>query len=113
MRLAFAADHAGAALKNELIDRARAAGHDVVDLGTDGSESVDYPDFGRICAERVAAGEVERGVVVCGTGIGIAMAANRVAGARCALAHDVTTARLARSHNDANRSEERRCRERV
>jgi ribose 5-phosphate isomerase B len=102
MRLAFAADHAGAALKYELMEHARAAGHDVVDLGTDGAESVDYPEFGRVCAERVAGGEVDRGVVVCGTGIGIAMAANRVGGARCAVAHDVTTARLARSHNDAN-----------
>jgi ribose 5-phosphate isomerase B len=102
MRLALAADHAGAALKNDLAERAREAGHDVVDLGTHGSESVDYPDFGRACAERVAAGDVDRGVVVCGTGIGIAMAANRVAGARCAVVHDVTTARLARSHNDAN-----------
>ncbi|NBB71888.1 MAG: ribose 5-phosphate isomerase B [Alphaproteobacteria bacterium] len=102
MRLAFAADHAGAALKNQLIETARAAGHDVVDLGTDGADSVDYPDFGRSCAERVAGGEVERGVIVCGTGIGIAIAANRVAGARCAVVHDVTTARLARSHNDAN-----------
>jgi ribose 5-phosphate isomerase B len=102
MRLAFAADHAGAALKNELVEHARAAGHDVSDLGTHGAESVDYPDFGRACAERVAAGDVDRGVVVCGTGIGIAMAANRVAGVRCAVVHDVTTARLARSHNDAN-----------
>jgi len=102
MRLAFAADHAGAALKGELAERARAAGHEVADLGTGGGESVDYPDFGRACAERVAAGEVDRGVVVCGTGIGIAIAANRVAGARCAVVHDVTTARLARSHNDAN-----------
>lgn len=102
MRLALAADHAGAPLKDQLRDLAHEAGHEVVDLGTDGAESVDYPDFGRSCAERVVAGEVDRGVVVCGTGIGIAMAANRVPGARCAVVHDVTTARLARSHNDAN-----------
>ncbi len=102
MRIAFAADHAGAPLKNRLRDAARDLGHEVVDLGTDGAESVDYPDFGRRCAAAVAAGEVERGVVVCGTGIGISIAANRVAGVRCALAHDVTTARLAREHNDAN-----------
>ncbi len=102
MRIAFAADHAGVGLKDRLAAAARAAGHEVVDLGTRGDDSVDYPDFGRACALAVAAGEAERGVVVCGTGIGISIAANRVAGVRCALAHDVTTARLARLHNDAN-----------
>lgn len=102
MRLAFAADHAGADLKTTLAEHARAAGHEIVDLGTHGPESVDYPDFGQRCAATVAGGEVERGIVVCGTGIGIAIAANRVPGARCAVVHDVTTARLARSHNDAN-----------
>ncbi len=102
MRIAFAADHAGAALKDRLRDHAAASGHHVVDLGTTGDASVDYPDFGRACADAVVRGEADRGVVVCGTGIGISIAANRVAGARCALVHDATTAKLAREHNDAN-----------
>jgi ribose 5-phosphate isomerase B len=75
----------------------------VRDLGAaNGTDSVDYPDFGRAAAEAVAGGAAERGVLVCGTGIGISIAANRVAGARCALVHDATGARLAREHNDAN-----------
>jgi len=102
MRLAFAADHAGVELKNHLLERARALGHEVVDLGCDGRDSVDYPDYGRRCGELVAAGEADRGVVVCGTGIGISIATNRVATVRCAVVHDATSARLARSHNDAN-----------
>lgn len=102
MRIAFAADHAGVHLKNRLVEQAAGAGHEVVDLGTHGETSVDYPDFGRACAEAVVDGRAERGVVVCGSGIGISIAANRVAGARCALVHDVTTAQLARQHNDAN-----------
>ncbi|MEO1089954.1 MAG: ribose 5-phosphate isomerase B [Pseudomonadota bacterium] len=102
MRLAFAADHAGVGLKDQLAAAATAAGHEVVDLGTHGAERVDYPQFGRRCAEVVAAGQADRGVVVCGTGIGISIAANKVAGIRCALAHDVTTARMSRLHNDAN-----------
>ena len=102
MRIAFASDHAGVDLKARLRDRAAEAGHEVVDLGTLESASVDYPDFGRRCGEAVAAGEVARGVVVCGTGIGIAIAANKIAGVRCAVVHDVTTTRLARAHNDAN-----------
>jgi len=102
MRVAFAADHAGAELKDRLVAHARTADHEIVDLGTHGRDSVDYPDFGRRLAELVVAGEVDRGVLVCGTGIGISIAANRVAGARCAVVQDVTTTRLARSHNDAN-----------
>ncbi|TVQ37240.1 MAG: ribose 5-phosphate isomerase B [Geminicoccaceae bacterium] len=102
MRIAFASDHAGVGLKDQLAAHARQLGHEVVDLGTNGADSVDYPDYGRRCAEAVALAEVDRGVVVCGTGIGISMAANKVAGVRCALVHDVTTARMARLHNDAN-----------
>ncbi len=102
MRIAFAADHAGVGLKDQLVAQAQGLGHEVVDLGTHGTTSVDYPDFGRRCAEAVAEGTVDRGVVVCGTGIGIAMAANKVPSVRCALVHDVTTARMARLHNDAN-----------
>lgn len=103
MRIAIAADHAGYPLKAELAADLSTFGHDVLDLGTaDAATSVDYPDFGRRCAEAVAGGEAERGVVVCGSGIGISIAANRVPGARCALVHDHLSARLAREHNDAN-----------
>lgn len=103
MRIAIASDHAGFPLKATLLGDLAALGHDVADLGAaDGETSVDYPDFGRACAEAVARGEVERGIVVCGSGVGIAIAANRVAGARCALVHDHLSARLAREHNDAN-----------
>lgn len=103
MDIAIASDHAGFALKVLLRADLESAGHAVRDMGThDGTVSVDYPDFGRACAEAVAAGDAEFGVVVCGSGIGISMAANRVAGARCALVHDHLGARLARQHNDAN-----------
>lgn len=101
--IAIASDHAGYALKAVLADDLRAAGHAVIDLGAaDSTTSVDYPDFGRACAEHVASGRAVLGVVVCGSGIGIAIAANRVPGARCAQVHDNLSARLARTHNDAN-----------
>ncbi|WP_448581904.1 ribose 5-phosphate isomerase B [Thermaurantiacus sp.] len=103
MRIAIASDHAGFPLKALLASDLRAEGHAVEDLGTaDPDRSVDYPDYGRACAEAVAAGRAEMGVVVCGSGIGISIAANRVPGARCALVHDHLSARLAREHNDAN-----------
>jgi ribose 5-phosphate isomerase B len=101
--IAIASDHAGYALKSQLVADLAAAGHAVQDLGAaDAVTSVDYPDFGRACAEVVASGRAVFGVVVCGSGIGISIAANRVAGARCALVHDNLSARLARQHNDAN-----------
>jgi ribose 5-phosphate isomerase B len=103
MRIAIASDHAGFALKQALGDELSAQGHSVSDLGPDTADTpVDYPDFGRRCAEAVASGRAERGLVVCGSGIGISIAANRVPGARCALVHDHLGARLARQHNDAN-----------
>jgi len=102
MTVAMASDHAGVALKSLLLEEARGLGHEVVDLGTEGPESVDYPDFGQALAEAVASGRAERGVAVCGTGIGIAIAANRHAGVRAAVCHNDTAARLAREHNDAN-----------
>lgn len=103
MDIAIASDHAGYALKVLLAEDLRAAGHHVNDLGaTDSTTSVDYPDFGRACAIAVTGGKARFGVLVCGSGIGIAIAANRVAGARCAQVHDNLSARLARSHNDAN-----------
>lgn len=101
-RIALASDHAGFELKEALREELKGLGHDVLDLGTDSLDSVDYPDFGRKAAEAVAAGEAAAGVIVCGTGIGISIAANRVPGARTALCHDITTARLSREHNDAN-----------
>ena len=102
MRIAFAADHAGFALKDRLRERAAELGHDVLDLGTNGIASVDYPDFGAACGRVVARGEADRGVVVCGTGLGVAMAAGKVPGVRAATCHDHFTAEMARRHNDAN-----------
>lgn len=101
-RIAAGSDHAGFRLKNELIEILIALGHDVDDLGTHGSDSVDYPDFGAAVGNAVASGAAELGLCVCGSGIGIAMAANKVAGVRAATVHDVTSARLAREHNNAN-----------
>jgi ribose 5-phosphate isomerase B len=101
--VAIASDHAGFALKDMLVRLLAEDGRSVHDLGTDdAATSVDYPDFGRACAEMVAAGRAAFGIVVCGSGIGISIAANRVPGARCALVHDHLSARLAREHNDAN-----------
>ena len=103
MRIAVGSDHAGYALKSEIIGHLAEAGHEVLDLGTDSAEvSVDYPVFGRAVGEAVAGGRAERGVCVCGTGIGIGIAANKVDGIRAAVVHDTTTALLARHHNDAN-----------
>ena len=102
MRIALAADHAGYALKDELAAWLRAQGHDVSDLGTNGSESVDYPDCGARLARVVGSGEAERGVAVCGSGIGISIAVNRDPRCRCARVDDPLSAALAREHNDAN-----------
>lgn len=100
--VAIAADHAGVTLKNELRDWLTGRGTQVIDLGTHGPESVDYPDFAAAMAKAITGGEAERGILICGSGIGISIAANRHAGVRAALCHDHTTARLARGHNDAN-----------
>src|SRR5262245_43739083 len=100
--VAVASDHAGFDLKEILKRDLQAAGHDVLDLGTSSTQSVDYPDFGQALAEAVAAGKASRGVLVCGTGVGISIAANRNPKIRAALVHDVTSARLSREHNDAN-----------
>jgi ribose 5-phosphate isomerase B len=101
-KIALAADHAGFTLKDKLRDDLAERGYETVDLGTNDEASVDYPDFGRALGEAVAAGQADFGVLVCGTGIGISIAANRVSGVRAAVCHDVTTARLSRQHNDAN-----------
>jgi ribose 5-phosphate isomerase B len=103
MRIAVGSDHAGYALKTEVLAHLAAAGHEVDDLGADSAEvSVDYPLVGRSVGDAVADGRAERGVCVCGSGIGIGIAANKVDGVRAAVVHDVTSARLARAHNDAN-----------
>jgi ribose 5-phosphate isomerase B len=100
--VAIAADHAGVELKAILSEEIAALGCAVLDLGTDGTESVDYPDFGHSLARAVTDGVADRGVVICGTGIGISLASNRHRGIRAAVCHDVSSARLARQHNDAN-----------
>jgi len=102
MRIALAADHAGFALKDDLAQWLREAGHEVVDLGTNAPDSVDYPDFGTRLARAIAAGEAERGVAVCGSGIGISIAINRNPACRCARVDEPLSAALAREHNDAN-----------
>jgi ribose 5-phosphate isomerase B len=102
MRIALAADHAGYLLKDELVRWLREQGHDVTDLGTNGPESVDYPEYGRRLAQAVASGAAERGIAVCGSGIGISIAVNREPKCRCARVDDPLSAQLAREHNDAN-----------
>lgn len=100
--IALASDHAGYELKAQIGASLSAAGYEILDLGTNGPESVDYPDFAAAMAAAIRDGRAERGVLICGSGIGISIAANRHPGIRAALVHDVTTARLAREHNDAN-----------
>lgn len=100
--IAVASDHAGFDLKEILKRDLQEAGLEVLDLGTNSTQSVDYPDFGTAMADAVASGKADRGVLVCGTGIGISMAANRNPKVRAAVVHDVTSARLTRLHNDAN-----------
>jgi ribose 5-phosphate isomerase B len=102
MRIALAADHAGYPLKDEIVRWLSEQGHDVTDLGTNGPESVDYPEFGRKLADAVASGDAERGIAVCGSGIGISIAINRNSACRCARVDDTLSAQLAREHNDAN-----------
>lgn len=102
MKIAIASDHAAVSLKGELTQWLRDQGHEVADLGTQGDASVDYPDFGRKLAEHVASGQAERGVALCGTGVGISIAVNRNPAVRCALVTEPVSARFAREHNDAN-----------
>ena len=102
MKIALASDHAGFGLKDELVTWLAEQGHEVTDLGTNSAQSVDYPHFGKMLAEAVASGAVERGVAVCGSGIGISMAINRNPACRCARVDDPLSAALAREHNDAN-----------
>lgn len=102
MRIAVGSDHAGFRLKEELKLLLRELGHEVRDFGTHSEDTVDYPDVVVQAADAVARGDCDRGVVLGGSGNGEAMVANKIPGVRCALCHDVTTARLARAHNDSN-----------
>jgi ribose 5-phosphate isomerase B len=101
-RIVIGSDHAGFAVKETTRKYLETAGYAVDDQGTSSEESVDYPDYGKAVGERVASKQADLGIAVCGSGIGISIAANKVPGIRAALAHDVMTARLAREHNDAN-----------
>ena len=101
-RVAIASDHAAVELKAALAAHLRTLGHEVIDLGPEGADPVDYPDYGYRLAEAIAAGDAERGVAICGSGIGISIAVNRHPAARAALVSEPLSARLAREHNDAN-----------
>ena len=102
MRVALGADHAGFELKRELRDLIESLGHSTEDLGTDSPESVDYPDFAAAVASRVSQGGADLGILVCGTGLGMAIAANKVDGVRAVTCADAYSASMARAHNDAN-----------
>ena len=101
-RIAVGADHAGYHLKQDIAAHLEHIGHEVVDVGTHSTDRVDYPDFGAAVGQSVAGGDAEMGIAVCGSGIGICIAANKVPGIRAATVHDATSAHLAREHNDAN-----------
>ena len=102
MRIALSADHAGYELKDLLAAWLGEIGHDIIDLGTNSADSVDYPDFGARLGRAVASGDADRGIAICGSGIGISIAANRNPGCRCAMVSEPLSAALARMHNDAN-----------
>ena len=102
MKIAIACDHGGLNLKNEVIKYLKENGYEYKDFGTNSTDSCDYPDFALLAAEAVAAGECERGIFVCTTGIGISIAANKVPGVRCALCNEPLSAKMTRLHNDAN-----------
>lgn len=102
MKIALGADHAGVVLKDQIRERLAAAGHEVVDFGTNGVESTDYPDYAKLVGESVSSGAVDRGILVCSTGVGMSIAANKVKGVRAALAFNEDEVQLTREHNDAN-----------
>ena len=102
MKIAVACDHGGLQLKNALIKNMEGQGYEVVDFGTYTTDSCDYPDYASKAAKAVASGDCDKGVVVCGTGIGVSIVANKVKGIRCALVHDVFSAKATRQHNDTN-----------
>ena len=100
--VAIGSDHAGFALKESLVETLAQLGYETIDLGTDSADSVDYPDFAHAVAAALGAGKADKGVLICGSGIGISMAANRHPDVRAALVHDALGARMCRQHNDAN-----------
>ncbi len=102
MKIAVGCDHAGFGLKQDVIAILRNSGTDIIDCGTTDTASVDYPDFGEKVAALVSSGKVERGILICGTGIGMSMVANKFPNVRAALCNDLFTARMSRLHNDAN-----------
>jgi len=102
VRIAIGSDHAGYELKSAVATLLAGDGHDVEDVGTDSTESVDYPDFAAAAAEAVAVGEADRAVIVCGSGVGVAIVANKLEGIRAVNAHDPDEAEMSRRHNDAN-----------
>ncbi len=102
MKIAIGCDHGALALKNKMVARLQEQGHTVTDFGTYTLDSCDYPDFAGAAAKAVAAGECDRGVVLCTTGIGVSIAANKVKGIRCALLSDLKSAEMTRLHNDTN-----------
>lgn len=102
MKISVGCDHGALALKNTVVSHLQAKGHQVVDFGTNSLDSCDYPDFAGAAAAAVASGDCERGIVLCTTGIGVSIAANKVKGIRCALLSDLMTARMTREHNDTN-----------
>ena len=102
MKIVIGSDHRGVEVKRRLVPVIRSMGHEVLDIGADGAESVDYPDYAYEVSKRVGHAEMDRGILICGTGLGMCMAANKVRGVRAAACQDVITAELSRRHNDAN-----------
>jgi ribose 5-phosphate isomerase B len=102
VKIAIASDHGGNNLRREIVQLLVELGVEYVDFGPDSNESVDYPDFATPVANGVASGNFDRGILICGTGIGMSIAANKVKGIRCALVHDVFSAKATRQHNDSN-----------
>ncbi|ABW20104.1 ribose 5-phosphate isomerase B [Alkaliphilus oremlandii] len=102
MKIAIGSDHGGYGLKELIRKHLQEKGFDIKDFGTDSTASVDYPDFAKAVGEAVVAGEFQRGILICGTGIGISIAANKIPGVRCALVGDCFSAKATRQHNDAN-----------
>ena len=102
MKIAIGCDHGALALKNKLVSHLQAKGHEVTDFGTYTPDSCDYPEFAAAAARAVASGDCEKGIVLCTTGIGVSITANKVRGIRCALLSDLMSARLTRAHNDTN-----------
>ncbi|WP_052254778.1 ribose 5-phosphate isomerase B [Salinicoccus sp. YB14-2] len=102
MKVIVGSDHGGFNLKNTIVSELKEKGVDITDFGPESADSVDYPDFAKPLAEKVAAGEFDKGILICGTGIGMSISANKVKGIRCALVHDTFSARATREHNDSN-----------